>query len=302
MKIFITGGTGFVGSYLSQELASQGHELTILTRRRQPPASSPPHTRYLSGDPTQAGPWMQAVPEHDWVINLAGASIFARWNEATKKAIYDSRVLTTRNLVAALAAGERRQLFCSTSAPGFYGPRGEETLTEDSPPGHDFLATVAQAWEAEALKAQDLGLRVVITRFGVVLGQGGGILAQLTPFFRYFLGGPAGDGSQWFSWIHIQDLARAFLFLPDHPELSGPVNFTSPDPVRNRELAQALGRALHRPSLLPAPAFVMRLVLGELAEAILTGQKIRPQKLLQAGFTFLYPDIHTALNNLLGEQ
>ena len=144
-----------MGSFLSRELARQGHEITILTRRKQPPA--PMHTRisYLVGDPTQEGPWMGAVPEHDWIINLAGASIFARWNEKAKKIIHDSRTLTTRNLVAALAPGDRRQLFCSTSAPGYYGPRGEETLTEDSPPGDDFLAGVARDWEAEALRSEE---------------------------------------------------------------------------------------------------------------------------------------------------
>ena len=290
-----------MGSFLSLELARQGHEITILTRRKQPPA--PMHTRisYLVGDPTQEGPWMWAVPEHDWIINLAGASIFARWNENAKKIIHDSRTLTTRNLVAALAPGDRRQLFCSTSAPGYYGPRGEETLTEDSPPGDDFLAGVARDWEAEALKAQELGIRVVITRFGIVLGRDGGILGQLAPLFKYFAGGPAGDGSQWFSWVHQMDLARAFLFLSDQPELSGPVNFTAPNPVRNRDLARALGRVLHRPAWLAAPAFMLRLILGELAEAILTGQKMVPQKLVAAGFKFLFPTIDLALSHLLGE-
>ena len=179
--------------------------------------------------------------------------------------------------------------------------RGEETLTEDSPPGDDFLAGVARDWEAEALKAQELGIRVVITRFGIVLGQDGGILGQLAPLFKYFAGGPAGDGSQWFSWVHQMDLARAFLFLSDQPELSGPVNFTAPNPVRNRDLARALGRVLHRPAWLAAPAFMLRLILGELAEAILTGQKMVPQKLVAAGFKFLFPTIDLALSHLLGE-
>ncbi|MEW6387003.1 MAG: TIGR01777 family oxidoreductase [Thermodesulfobacteriota bacterium] len=301
MKVFITGGSGFVGSFLSRELALKGHDVTILTRREQPPA--PVHSRisYLVGDPTREGPWMGAVPEHDWIINLAGASIFARWTKKTKKVIHDSRTLTTRNLVAALAAGDRRQLFCSTSAPGYYGSRGEETLTEDSPPGDDFLAQVARDWEAEALSAQELGVRVVITRFGIVLGREGGILAQLVPLFKSFLGGPAGDGAQWFSWIHQMDLARAFLFLLDHPELSGPAHFTAPNPVRNRDLARALGRVLHRPAFLAAPAFMMRLILGELAEVVLTGQKMVPEKLVAGGFKFLFPTIDLALNHLLGK-
>ncbi len=301
MKIFMTGGSGFVGTHLSRELALQGHEVTILTRREPPP--TPHHSRigYLVGDPTREGPWMAAVPDHDWVINLAGASISGRWTEPFKKTIYDSRVLTTRNLVTALAPGDRRQFFCSTSAIGYYGNRGEETLTEDSPPGTDFLARLAQDWEGEALKAQELGIRVVITLFGLLLGRGGGVLAQIVPLFRKFLGGPVGDGLQWFSWIHQADHARAFLFLKDHPELTGPVNLTSPNPVRNRELAKALGRTLKRPSFMPAPAFVVRLLLGEFADVVLTGQKVLPRKLLDAGFQFSFPTLDQALGHLLGE-
>ncbi len=301
MKIFMTGGTGFVGSFLSRELALQGHDLTILTRRKSPPA--PVHTRisYLTGDPTIEGDWMAQVPGHDWLINLAGASIFGYWTEKKKKEIYDSRILTTRHLVKAITDGDGRQVLCSTSAPGYYGPRGEETLTEDSPPGDDFLGKVAKDWEDEALKAQEQGIRVVITRFGIVLGKGGGILAQLVPLFKAFVGGPVGSGNQWFSWIHQMDQVRAYLFLFDHPELSGPVNFTAPNPVRNRELAKALGRALNRPSFLTAPAFMMRLVMGELAEVVLTGQKMIPKKLIDAGFKFLFPTIDLALTHLLRE-
>ncbi len=299
MNIFMTGGTGFVGAFLSQELALKGHDITILTRKERHPAPRHSRIRFLTGDPKQEGAWMAQVPEHDWIINLAGASISTKWTDEAKRILYDSRVLTTKNLVAALAAGDRRQLFCSTSAPGYYGPRGEEELTEESPPGQDFLAKLAQDWEAEALKAQDLGIRTVVTRFGIVLGQGGGMLEQLVPLFRRFVGGPVGSGEQWLSWIHQQDQVRAFLFLPEHPELVGPVNFTSPNPVRNREFAKALGRALNRPAFIPTPAFLLRMVLGEFAEVILTGQKVLPQKLLAAGFQFLYPTIDQALTHLL---
>ena len=299
MKVFITGGTGFVGAYLSRELALQGHEVTILTRKERAPDPAQPRIGYLVGDPTREGPWMAAPPEHDWIINLAGASIFGRWTPEVKKNLYESRILTTRNLVKALAAGDRRQLFCSTSALGFYGSRGDEPLTEASPPGNDFLAGLTGDWEAEALKAQDLGVRTVITRFGLVLGRGGGVLGQMVPLFKKFLGGPVGSGDQWFSWIHQQDQVRAFLFVKDHPEISGPVNFTAPNPVRNRDLAKAMGRALHRPSFMPAPAFMVRLVLGEFGQVVLEGQKVLPQKLLDAGFTYLYPAIEQALEDLL---
>jgi len=302
MQVFITGGSGFVGAFLSRELAHKGYDVTILTRKQEPPASPHSRIRFLTGDPTREGPWMAQVVEHDWIINLAGASIFTRWTAQAKQAIYDSRVSTTRNLVAALAAGDRRQFFCSTSAPGYYGDRGDEELTEDSPPGQDFLAQLAQDWEAEALKAQDLGIRTVITRFGIVMGKEGGMLQQLAPLFRKFLGGPVGSGRQWLSWVHQLDLVRAFLFLPERPDLVGPVNFTAPNPVRHRDFAKALGRALHRPAVVPAPAFVLRLILGEFAEVALTGQKILPAKLLAAGFQFLFPAIDPALQHLVGRE
>ena len=299
MKIFMTGGTGFVGTYLSRELASQGHEITILTRRAQPPAPGAPDISFITGDPTQEGPWMGVVPDHDWIINLAGANIFSRWSAGYKQEIYDSRVRTTRNLVIALAEGDRRQLFCSTSAVGYYGPRGDEVLTEDSPQDAYFLAKLAEAWEAEALKAQELGVRVVITRLGIVLGRGGGALGQMAPMFKRFMGGPLGNGTQWFSWIHQADHARAFSFIQAHPEIHGPVNLTAPNPVRNWELTRALGQALHRPTILPAPAFMMRLVLGELADALLTGQRVIPKKLMDASFRFNFPTIKEALQDLL---
>ena len=301
MKVFITGGTGFVGTYLSQDLARHGHTITILTRRAQPPAPARPGISFLTGDPSQDGPWMVAVPEHDWIINLAGASIFTRCTEALKKEIFASRVRTTHNLVTALAAGDRRQLLCSTSAVGYYGPRGEEELTEDSPASDGFLGGLALAWEAEALKAQDLGVRVVITRFGIVLGRDGGALGQMVPMFKKFLGGPLGSGKQWFSWIHQQDHARAFRFVADHPELTGPVNFTAPHPVRNRDLTKALARILHRPAVMTAPEFMLRLVLGEFADTLLTGQKVLPRGLLDAGFHFTFPTIEAALRDLLSK-
>ena len=298
MKIFMTGGTGFVGAFLSRELAREGHAITILSRQAQPPA--PAGISWLTGDPTQAGPWMAAVPEHDWIINLAGASIFTRWSEAHKQEIFASRVSTTRNLVTALAAGDRRQLFCSTSAVGYYGPRGEEVLTEDSPPDAGFLGELAKAWEAEALKAQDLGVRVVITRFGIVLGQDGGALGQMVPLFKKFLGGPIGSGVQWFSWIHQADHARAFRFIQAHPEISGPVNLTAPYPVRNRDLTRALGRVLHRPTLVSAPEFMVRLALGEFADTLLTGQQVLPQAVGGRGLYLQLPHHRGGADGFIG--
>ena len=302
MKFFLTGGTGFVGTYLAKHLRQQGHELTILSRRANP--GSDPYIRSVQGDPTVPGPWQQHVAEHDVIINLAGASIFVRWTPENKKIIRDSRVLTTQNLVAALAAAPERQtkILLSTSAIGYYGDRGDEELTEDSPPGNDFLARVAQEWEAAALAAQDLGVRTVITRFGIVLGRGGGMLASMVPLFKSFVGGPVGSGRQWLSWIDQSDQLRAFLFVLEHPDLSGVINFCSPNPVRNAEFAEALGRVLNRPSFLSTPAFLVKMALGEFAPVILGGQKVLPKKLLAAGFTFAYPTIAAALQHQLAEQ
>ncbi len=299
MKVFMTGGTGFVGAYLSRELVRLGHEVTILSRREKPPGVQAPGIRLITGDPAEEGDWMEAAPESDWIINLAGASVFGRWSPAYKQEIVESRIRTTRNLVIALAGGDRRQLFCSTSAVGYYGPRGDEVLTEESPPDSDFLARLGVDWEAEALKARELGLRVVITRFGIVLGKGGGALGQMAPMFRRFLGGPLGSGQQWFSWIHQGDLARAFSFIGEHSEIEGPLNFTAPNPVRNRDLARALGRALRRPAWLRTPAFMIRLAMGELGDTLLSGQRVIPKRLLDAGFKFYFPTLEPALQDLL---
>ncbi len=298
MKVFMTGGTGFVGTYLSRELAQAGHTIPIHPRRERPPSPTPAIS-FMVGNPTQEGPWMAAVPEHDWIINLAGASIFGRWSEPLKKEIMESRVRTTRNLVTALAEGDLNQLFCSTSAVGYYGPRGEEELTEDSEPDAGYLGEVARTWEAEALQAQGLGIRTVITRFGIVMGKDGGALSQMAPMFRKYLGGPIGSGEQWFSWIHQQDQVRAYLFVQEHPEITGPVNFTAPHPVRNRELTRALGEVLHRPTFFKAPEFMVRLALGEFGDTLLTGQKVFPKRLQDAGFEFNFPDIDAALKDLL---
>lgn len=299
MKFFLTGGTGFVGSYLTSQLLPKGHTFTILTRSSRPPTQAA--VTYVQGDPTQPGPWMEQVPAHDVVVNLAGAPISVRWTPENKKIIRESRVLTTRHLVAALASTSARQtkLLLSTSAIGYYGDRGEAELTEESPPGQDFLAQLAQEWEAEAFKAQDLGIRTAVTRFGIVLGRNGGLLGKLVPVFNAFVGGPAGSGRQWFSWIDQSDLLQAMVFVLEHPDLQGPINFTSPQPVRNAEFARALGKVLKRPGFLPAPAFMVKLILGEFADTVLGGQKVLPAKLLAAGFTFAYPDVEAALSHHL---
>ena len=300
MKILITGGTGFVGKQLTSRFIQEGNEVSILTRSLKEWGQLPKGISYLQGDPTQKGPWQETIPSHDVIINLAGASIFSKWSEEYKKLIRDSRVFTTRNIIEGIPSKFEKEIsLFSTSAVGYYGFHGDEELDEESPPGNDFLARLAIEWEAEALKAKEKGTRVVITRFGIVLGEKGGALGQMIPLFKKFIGGPIGSGQQWFSWVHIKDLAEAFAFLIKHPEISGPVNVCSPNPVKNKDLAKALGRALHRPSFMPAPAFMIKLVLGEFGSVILEGQRVLPRRLLKKGFTFQYPDIDKALQSII---
>jgi len=300
MKILITGETGFVGKQLTSRFIQEGNEVTILTRSLKESGQLPKGISYLQGDPTQKGSWQEAIPGHDVIVNLAGASIFSKWSEEYKKLIRDSRVFTTRNIIEGIPSKFEREIsLFSTSAVGYYGFHGDEEMDEESPPGSDFLARLAIEWEAEASKAKEKGARVVITRFGIVLGEKGGALGQMIPLFKKFIGGPIGSGQQWFSWVHIKDLAEAFAFLIKHPEISGPVNVCSPNPVKNKDLAKALGRALHRPSFMPAPGFMIKLVLGEFGSVILEGQRVLPRRLLKEGFTFQYPDIDKALKSII---
>jgi len=297
----MTGGTGFVGTQLTSRLTKEGYDVTILTRSEKGAESRISSVSYLQGDPAEKGNWQTAIKDHDVIINLAGASIFSRWTEKNKRAIRESRILTTRNLVEGIDPRRARGMtLFSTSAVGYYGFHGDEELTEDSPPGNDFLARVAVDWEAEALKAEQKGARVVTARFGIVLGKGGGALGKMIPLFRKFIGGPVGNGQQWLSWIHMEDLTEGFLFLLKHHEISGPVNLCSPNPVRNRDLAKGLGKVLKRPSFIRAPGFMIKLVLGEFGSVVLKGQRIIPARLLESGFVFNYPDIGKALENIVG--
>jgi uncharacterized protein (TIGR01777 family) len=302
MKIFITGGTGFVGSHLTSRLLQEGHEVTILTRSGRGSERAPGGVSYVQGDPTQKGPWQEAIGSHEFVINLAGTSIFSRWTDGRKRDIRESRVHTTRNVVEGIPFRASKPItLLSTSAVGYYGFCGDEELVEGSPPGNDFLSRLAVEWEGEALKAREKGARVVLMRFGIVLGEKGGALGQMIPLFKKYIGGPMGSGQQWFSWIYIQDLAGAVVFLMKHPEISGPVNLCSPNPVINGDLAKSLGKALHRPSFLTAPGFMLRWVLGEFGSILLQGQKVIPRKLLDHGFVFQYPEIDQALQHVMSQ-
>jgi hypothetical protein len=296
MKVFITGGTGFVGVNLANSMVAGGHQVTVLGSRAQArPTSIDPAVDVVIGDGRRPGPWQEHAARSELVVNLAGASIFSRWTSSHKRLIAESRHLTTMNTVEALQGGAT---FLSASAVGYYGFRGDEEIYEDDAPGTDFLARICRQWEGEALKAEEKGVRVLVTRFGIVLGKGGA-LAQMLPLFRLGLGGRLGSGNQWFSWIHMEDLAGAMKFLIADGKASGPYNMTSPLPVRNRDLAASLGRALHRPVFLPAPGLAIRLAMGELGNVVLRGQRVLPARLQEAGYTFRYPGIDEALSAAL---
>jgi hypothetical protein len=302
MKVFMTGGTGFVGSALTQHLTSAGHQVTILTRSVRKDRRLPDGAGFLEGDPMQPGSWMEAVSGHDVVVNLAGASIFERWTPAVKERIRQSRIRTTRHVVEAMGRNPdaRSSLLLSTSAVGYYGFCGDERLAEDDPPGTDFLASICREWEAEARKAEAFGVRVIICRFGLVLGKGGGALGEMLPLFRKGLGSAIGKGTQWFSWIHQDELVRIYLFLLENTGWSGPVNCTAPHPVRNREMTRVLGEMMGKRTILPAvPAFVIKLKMGEFGTVLLNGQRVLPGRLLQGGYTFCFPHLREALSNLL---
>jgi uncharacterized protein (TIGR01777 family) len=298
MNYFITGGLGFVGRHLSNFLLKEGNRVTAIGQNPNPNLIEHSNFRYIPADMTKPGIWQDELRDQQVIVNLAGKSIFRRWTEKYKRQIYDSRILTTRNLVEALPE-DHRIILCSTSAVGFYGSRGEDVLTEESPPGEDFLAKVGKDWEWEALQATNKGVRVVLTRFGIVLDRDGGAMSKMIPAFRYFVGGPLGSGRQWFPWIHMHDLIYAYKFVIAKQQISGAVNFCAPEPVRQRELAAKLAEALDRPAFLPAPAFLIKLLLGEFGRSLLSSQRVVPEKLQKSGYRFTYPDIKSAVDEIV---
>lgn len=303
MKVFITGGTGFVGSSLTRELSNKRHQVTVLDRTIKAEKEFPSTVSFIEADSTVRGQWQDIAAQHEIFINLAGASIFSRWNEKTKKAILESRILTTGNLVEAISRNKNEgvRLF-STSAVGYYGFHEDEELTEEAPSGNDFLASVARDWENVANQASACNAKVIICRFGIVLGRRGGALQQMLPIYKVYLGSPLGSGRQWFSWVHEQDLVRIFLFLFDQKDVQGLFNCTAPQPVRNSEMTEAIGEVLGVPTLpFGVPGFMMRIVLGEFGNVLLKGQKVIPERLKQLGFQFNFPTIDAALKDLLGK-
>lgn len=297
MRIIVAGGTGFLGQALVSAVNARGHDVLILTRG---PAGPPDNrvTRLTWNPDGSAGAWASAVDHADAVINLAGASIGDhRWSPAEKRKILDSRVNATRSLASAIArASTPPPLLISQSAIGYYGSRGDEAITEDTTPGSDFLAGVCVRWEDEAMRAASPRTRVVCVRTGLVLAATGGPLPQMLPPFKFGVGGPLGSGRQYWSWIHLDDWVALMLWIIDTSSVVGAVNATAPNPVTNGEFARALGRALHRPALMPAPPFALRLLLGEMADALLLwGQRVVPEKAMRLGFTFKYARVDEAL-------
>ena len=300
MKILITGATGLVGQALTQSLIHDGHNIVTVSRRPNV-ARRNPSIEVYQWEP-QAGPAPAAALKGvEAIVHLAGESVAARrWTTEQKKRIRDSRVIGTRNLVTALGSVDPRpSILVSASAVGFYGDRGDEQLTEQASAGNDFLSEVCQQWENESRRASELGLRVVQVRTGVVLSTAGGALPRMLPPFKLGVAGRLGSGRQWFPWIHIDDEVGIIRHALQSPALSGPVNAAAPGIVTNAEFTKELASVLHRPAILPAPSFALRLMLGEMAEMLLGGQRAVPQAALAAGYHFHYPDLKIALENLL---
>jgi hypothetical protein len=296
MKILITGGTGFIGTPLSQELRNSRHTVVVTTRRQSDSKEkltwNPPDL--ISSD---------VISAFDAVINLAGEPIApGRWTKERKERILTSRISTTRALFDSIKNAKKKpKTLISASAIGYYGAHGDEHLTEDTAPANDFLADVCKQWEAEALRAKEFEVRVVVVRIGGVLESDGGALPQMMVPFKFFVGGPLGSGKQWFSWIHRDDVVGIIKFALDNDNISGPVNATAPNPVTNTEFSAALGKALKRPSWLAVPGFILRLTLGELGNVLLTGQRVFPEKALKAGYQFKYTAVKDALKAIFRE-
>lgn len=313
-RVFVTGGTGFIGRALIEALRARGDEVIALTRdasraRRRLGAD----VELIEGDPELGGEWQARLGGVDAVVNLAGQPVGdRRWTAQYKQLIRDSRVETTRHVVEAISALEpaRRPAVLVNASGVDYYPSSvdlgaalpvdeDDEVTESAPPGDSFLARVCRHWEEEATAARRHGVRVVCMRTGLVLGKGGPLDRMALPF-RFFMGGRIGSGRQWITWIHLTDAVRAYLFAMDEPALAGPINLVAPEPVRAGEFAQALGQAMHRPAWLPVPGFAVKLAAGEFAEYILHGRRAVPAALLAHGFEFTYPDLTRALREIHG--
>jgi hypothetical protein len=304
MRVAVTGATGMIGAALVRALAARGDEVTALSRNAQRASEALDVPAETWADPKAEQPPLDALRGRDAVVHLLGEAIARRWSDETKREIRDSRVLSTRNLVGALgelAPEERPRVLVSGSGAGWYGHRGDERLDESTPePGDDFLAQLCADWEAEACRAEELGVRVVRGRTGVVLSESGGALEKMLPFFKAGIGGPVAGGRQYVPWVHVDDVVGATIFALENEQASGPVNVTAPEPVTNRELSKALGRVLRRPAFAPVPALAVKSLYGEMAEIVTTGQRAVPGRLTELGYTFRQPELERALRDATG--
>jgi len=302
MKIIVAGATGFIGQPLVHELTRSGNEVVVLTRGDS--GAGPADTRAIHWDArTASGPWASELRGADAIVNLAGANIGAkRWTESRKRELESSRIEATGAIVSAidvLEAADRPKVLVNASGIDYYGDRGDEVITEDSTQGAGFLAQLCGRWEAAALDAEPLGVRVALMRTGVVLGKGSMALSRLALPFKLFAGGPLGSGKQWFPWIHLQDCIGLYQLAIENQAARGPINGVAPDVRREKDVASEIGRVLGRPSWAPAPAFALHLVLGELAHLVLDGRRAEPAKALALGYQFAYPRLPEALANAL---
>jgi len=303
-RVIITGGTGLIGRALATELVAAGHEVVVLSRDPQRARGLPPGVRAEKWDGRTAQGWAPLADGAYAIVNLAGENLAGgRWTAVRKERIRHSRLNAGQAVVeAARAAARKPAVVVQASGIGYYGPRGDEEVTEEAPPGSDFLGRLAVEWEASTASVEALGVRRVVVRTGVVLSLEGGALPRLALPFRFFLGGPLGSGRQWTPWIHIADEVGAIRFLLEQDGARGPYNLSAPHPVTNRELARALGRAMRRPAWFPIPALALKLVLGEMSAVLLTGQRAVPKRLLEEGFAFRFPDVEAALQSLFVER
>ncbi len=304
MRVFVTGATGLVGRRLVPRLLAAGH--TVLCVSRDPTRARtllPAEAELIGADPGLPGVWQDRAAICDAVVNLAGSPVAAgRWTRARKQAIRRSRLGVTSHLARTLVRSEHPVIFISASAAGYYGDTGETAVGERAQPGNDFLARLAVEWEHTALQAEAEAVRIVLLRMGAVLAPEGGVLGRMLPLFRAGLGGPWGTGRQYLPWIHIEDLVGVILFVLEGSAVVGPVNVAVPAPCSQREFARTLGRVLGRPARLPSPGWVLRLLLGEMADLMLTGQRVVPNALKAAGYSFAFPDLEPALRDLLEER
>lgn len=329
MRVTVTGATGLIGRRLVRRLLERGDEVTVLSRNpgaartdmallvrelahradspgggvgagAPAPVSGAAEVAVVAWSPEAEAAPADALAGRDGVVHLAGEPVAQRWTPEARRRIRDSRELGTRNLVAGLRAADPRPgVLVSASGIGWYGDRGDDVVDEDDPPGTDFLATVTRTWEAQARKAAELDVRVVLMRTGVVLDRRGGALARMLPFFRAGVGGPVAGGRQWMAWVHLDDAVAMYLAALDDPAWEGPVNVSAPAPVRNRDFGRALGRALRRPAILPVPGLALRALYGDMAWIVTTGQRAVPVRAAEQGFAFAHPKLDDALREAL---